>query len=371
MYEETQIQEPITTTPPPPPPPPPASSKRTSLPFCHVQLSRPKFVTLVLIFLLTICLIVFTCSQSFLFNTQFLSMETSLAVVKPSTLKTPTNINRSIQRVNQYFNHEVPHYPHTSRRLPQCIIIGVRKAGTRALLQFLDVHPDVIVAGAEIHFFDVEENYSLGIDWYRKRMPFSFPGQVTMEKSPAYFVGESVPERIHKMNESIKLLLIVREPVERTVSDYTQIMMKKKSKNKPFPKFSELVIDPMTKEINRHYPGIRRSIYHRYMERWLQYFNLSQIHIVDGDKFRVDPFSEITKVETFLNLSPRIQPSHFYFNKSKGFYCIKNANIKCLAESKGRQHPDVPVQVLERLREFYKPHNEKFFRLIGRRFDWV
>ncbi|KAJ8363131.1 hypothetical protein SKAU_G00119620 [Synaphobranchus kaupii] len=52
-----------------------------------------------------------------------------------------------------------------SKKLPQAIIIGVKKGGTRALLEFLRVHPDIRAVGAEPHFFD--RNYDNGLDWYR------------------------------------------------------------------------------------------------------------------------------------------------------------------------------------------------------------
>lgn len=101
------------------------------------------------------------------------------------------------------------------QQLPKAIIIGVRKGGTRALLEMLNLHPAVVKASQEIHFFDNDENYAKGIEWYRKKMPFSYPQQITIEKSPAYFITEEVPERIYKMNSSIKLLIIVREPTTR------------------------------------------------------------------------------------------------------------------------------------------------------------
>lgn len=47
----------------------------------------------------------------------------------------------------------------------QVIIIGAKKAGTRALLEFLRVHPDVQAVGPEVHFFD--KNYHRGFEWYR------------------------------------------------------------------------------------------------------------------------------------------------------------------------------------------------------------
>jgi hypothetical protein len=53
----------------------------------------------------------------------------------------------------------------TRRRLPQAIIIGVKKGGTRALLEFLKAHPDVRAPNPEIHFFD--RHYDRGLEWYR------------------------------------------------------------------------------------------------------------------------------------------------------------------------------------------------------------
>lgn len=75
---------------------------------------------------------------------------------------------------------------------PQALIIGVRKCGTRALLEMLYLHPMVQKASGEVHFFDRDENYALGLDWYRSKMPLSFKGQITIEKSPSYFVTPEV-----------------------------------------------------------------------------------------------------------------------------------------------------------------------------------
>ncbi|KAF7388905.1 hypothetical protein HZH66_010042 [Vespula vulgaris] len=80
------------------------------------------------------------------------------------------------------------HYPRTSRHLPQAIIIGVRKCGTRALLEMLYLHPQIQKASGEVHFFDRDDNYGKGLEWYRRKMPYSFKGQITIEKSPSYFV---------------------------------------------------------------------------------------------------------------------------------------------------------------------------------------
>lgn len=86
-------------------------------------------------------------------------------------------------------------YPAAARRLPQAIIMGVRKCGTRALLEMLYLHPMVQKAAGEVHFFDRDDNYNKGLEWYRMQMPHSYHGQITIEKSPSYFVTPEVRPR--------------------------------------------------------------------------------------------------------------------------------------------------------------------------------
>lgn len=56
----------------------------------------------------------------------------------------------------------------------------------------LYLHPRIQKAAGEVHFFDRDENYNRGLEWYRKKMPYSFRGQITIEKSPSYFVMPEV-----------------------------------------------------------------------------------------------------------------------------------------------------------------------------------
>uniref|UniRef100_A0A914NP18 Sulfotransferase domain-containing protein n=1 Tax=Meloidogyne incognita TaxID=6306 RepID=A0A914NP18_MELIC len=55
------------------------------------------------------------------------------------------------------------------------LIIGVRKGGTRALLDALALHPKIKIARHEVHFFDKEKNFRRGLDWYSKQMPKACP----------------------------------------------------------------------------------------------------------------------------------------------------------------------------------------------------
>ena len=62
------------------------------------------------------------------------------------------------------------------KRLPKCIIIGVRKGGTRALLEMMTLNPAIKMAPQEVHFFDNDTNYNRGYSWYLKQMPSVQPG---------------------------------------------------------------------------------------------------------------------------------------------------------------------------------------------------
>lgn len=72
---------------------------------------------------------------------------------------------------NVYSDDELP-----VRRLPQCLIVGVRKGGTRALLEFLNLHPDVQAERREMHFFDNDNRYRRGFEWYRRQMHATHEG---------------------------------------------------------------------------------------------------------------------------------------------------------------------------------------------------
>ncbi|VDO83483.1 unnamed protein product [Heligmosomoides polygyrus] len=65
------------------------------------------------------------------------------------------------------------------KTFPSAIIVGVKKAGTRALLEFLRLNPNIRAPGPEVHFFD--KNYHMGLDWYRKvrNSPEKFDDQDT------------------------------------------------------------------------------------------------------------------------------------------------------------------------------------------------
>ena len=288
-----------------------------------------------------------------------------LVVVSEIHLKTDTRRLASSLAV-QYSNL-------TSQVLPHCIIAGVRKCGTRALLEFLRGHSHLELAHSEIHFFDLDENYQLGLEWYRHQMPVSELYQLTLEKTPGYFTSVRSPMRVRHMNSSIRLLFIVRDPVTRMVSDYAQLNAVRRKRNlTELPPFEEMAIEANTGRVDRLYRPLQTSLYHVHLSRWLAYFNRSQVHIVDGEALVQDPLPELNKVEQFLGIEHQLTPDMFYYNKTRGFYCqrLPDYGPRCLALSKGRHHPPVKQGILDTLCRFFRPHNQIFFNMTGQHFDW-
>lgn len=259
-----------------------------------------------------------------------------------------------------------------NRRFPNALIIGVRKGGTRALIDMLKAHPNIVAATNEIHYFDRNENFAKGRDWYIQQMPVSQRHQITIEKSPSYFVSHSAPERVSEMSPNIKLILIVRNPIDRTVSDYTQLFNRKSYHRGSFE--DSVFLSDNT--VNTKFSPVSVSMYDIHFKRWQEYFDLEQILIVDGDTLISNPLTELKKAESFLEVGSFFTDDMFYFNATKGFYCWKRTDKSgklvphCLGRAKGRRHPQILNSTTQRLANFFWPHNENFFIQCKQRFNW-
>uniref|UniRef100_A0A673XL97 Sulfotransferase n=1 Tax=Salmo trutta TaxID=8032 RepID=A0A673XL97_SALTR len=232
----------------------------------------------------------------------------------------------------------------------------------RALLEFLRLHPDIRDGGV------VSPPSPPGF------LPLlALEGQVVLEKTPRYFVMPDSPGRIHAMSQEVKLIVVVRDPVTRAISDYTQII----SKTPGVPSFETLTFHNGTEEalkVDSLWSPIWIGLYALHLERWLAHFPLKQIHFVHGERLVSDPAGELGRVQDFLGLQTIITDKHFYFNKTKGFPCLKkpegSGEPHCLGRTKGRPHADIHPQVILRLHQFYQPHNLHFYQMTGQDFGW-
>ena len=298
-------------------------------------------------------------------NSQSITLKTSVYTSPRTQMISITSDTKSGDRRSQ----------DVRQRFPQAIIIGVKKGGTRALTDMLKTHSQIVSPKGEVHFFDRDEMFRKGVEWYIQQMPYSTSNQITIEKSPSYFVTPEVPQRIHDVSPTVKLLLIVRNPVDRVISDYAQLYNPNRSRNSKLRTFDEVVLDDEN-HIDEMASVIRVSCYDLHIIRWLKYFPLDQIHIVDGDGLIADPATELIKVQEFLGIGELFQRDMFYFNETKGFYCWHKITGKgdsypnCLGSSKGRVHPEISPNTRKLLQMYFTSRSEHFYKLVKSNFDW-
>jgi hypothetical protein len=254
-------------------------------------------------------------------------------------------------------------------KYPSAIVIGARKAGTSALLIFLCMHPNVSCAKtSDDCFFNFDEDYKKGPEFWLQTMP-PVRTKYNVLKCAEYFTNEKAPARIHALKSDVKILLILRNPITRLISDY---MFLRRYRKRPqaaekFHKLQELLLNS-DNEIDSGWGCYVRSLYADHLQKWLKWFPMNQIMIVDGEQYATgNPADQLSKVEQFLGLPRYFTSEEFVYNTKKKFYCHKTG---CLHGGKGHKQLALDPNIRTKLQEKFSPYNAKLFKLINATFEW-
>ncbi|XP_045200593.1 heparan sulfate glucosamine 3-O-sulfotransferase 4-like [Mercenaria mercenaria] len=243
------------------------------------------------------------------------------------------------------------------------------KAGTEAFSTFLAINPQVAMSLNVRSTLFFTSTYSKGLSWYRQQMACKTKEQTTIEKAPQYFPNALAPQRIYKMNKHIKLILLVRNPIDRAVSHYLQVKNShpEQVKGKSF----EDIVFTRSGAVDPNNKYIYLSKYSLILKRWLKYFKLSQILILNGDEFKEHQINVLAKAESFLGIKHYITEDKFILDKEKGFYCLNvEGSPACLGSGKGREHPALSKTHYHKLRAYFRPYNAELSRIARQKFDW-
>lgn len=185
--------------------------------------------------------------------------------------------------------------PPPAGHLPDFVVIGALKAGTTSLDFYLDRHPQIRTApGKEVRFFAEEEPWSRGVGWYRShfRGQADIYGEVcaTYASYPTY---RDVPRRMHSVIPDAKLIYLVRDPIERIVSQYVH----RRADGHEDRSFATVV-----REAHKDDDYICRSAYYRQLSRFLQYYRKSDILVVLTEDLLHDGQSTLRKLFRFLGV---------------------------------------------------------------------
>ena len=261
------------------------------------------------------------------------------------------------------------------RQLPDFIIIGAGRAGTTALYSYLIQHPLIAAAltdnnesVADLHFF--EYMISNNIQWYKSHFPILFSKSnkhknsfITGEYTSTYMYHPDVPKRIFNLLPKIKLIVILRNPIDKAYSTYQQQFrfgeyttsfedtinaeFRRIDLNKDFPELNSNNYDFenfVTQNIIRH------GVYADYLETWLKIFDRKQILILNSDDLKKSTKETLRRVFNFLNVS--------------------NYDIKDTSQVNVGKYPTINKITRKKLIEFFKPHNQRLNKLLDTEFNW-
>ena len=212
------------------------------------------------------------------------------------------------------------------QRLPEFLGLGTQKGGTTTLQRLLEQHPQVYLPPRkELHYFSL--HYSEGETWYRQQFAEAAPDQRCGEITPYYLFHPQAPARIHALLPEAKLIVLLRDPVERALS---QVFHSRRLGLEPFDLEKALAAEPerlkgaeelLSANGGRHrshqeHSYVARSRYELQLERWLMFFPREQLFLRRSEDLFEQPEQVWKELQDFLQLEVTALPtsgrrSHF------------------------------------------------------------
>ncbi len=243
-------------------------------------------------------------------------------------------------------------------RLPDLIIGGAPRSGTTWLYRVLDRHPGIEMAKPlrpEPKFFLDESKYQCGLKYYSKTW-FAGIGQdkVAGEKSTNYLESRVAAVRIRRDLPRVKLIFLLRNPVDRAFSNYRWSCMNGMEK-KDFATALELETErekslPDALKIARPHAYFSRGLYYQLLDPYLKSFPREQILCLLFEDIRDQPRAIADRVHRFLGVDPRPQDAE---------------GLGRVNASESSQTTSMPAVLRKLLQERYRRPNRQLADLLG------
>ena len=252
-------------------------------------------------------------------------------------------------------------------KLPDFLIIGAEKCGTTSLFQYIIEHPDVYSGrGKEIYFFD--KQYFKGIHWYKLFFPvktkniFQKNTMISGEATPRCLNHPLAPKRIKKIMPNVKLIVLLRNPIDRAYSHYQMEHAYGRDKlsfeesirienNRIQGEFQKMEEDGTYYSPKFYwYSHLTSGIYWEQLERWFKYFPRKQFLIIQSEELFEKP-SEV-------------------YNQALEFLGLHSHELKEYKKFRSREYEGIEKKEKQELEDFFRPHNEKLYQMLGKKFSW-
>jgi hypothetical protein len=192
------------------------------------------------------------------------------------------------------------------------LVIGAQKSGTTALNRLLRQHPGLGLAEKkEVHFFDRDALFAGGDpDWaeyHAHFVPGAGDGRVWGENTPVYLYWEPVAERIVRYNPAMRLLAVLRDPVDRAFSHW-QMTTRHGEETLPFGEAVRREAERCAGALpgqHRFWSYVDRGRYAGQIERYRRWFPAEQMLVLRSEELRDEPEGTFERVADFLGVERR------------------------------------------------------------------
>jgi hypothetical protein len=228
--------------------------------------------------------------------------------------------------------------------LPNFMIIGAAKSGTSSLYMYLKQHPEIYMSPVkEPHFFSFDDESKLtkgpgdpihkaitNFDEYQALFDNVTNEKAIGEASTSYLYRPEAPKRIHAMLPDTKLIIILRNPVDRAFSAYMHVVRDKRETAKDFTEALSLEDSRIAADWEPIWHFTNVGHYYEQLERYFKLFKKDQIKIFLYDELNTNQDKLIKDAYQFLEVDPTFSPeSSVRYNvtgKQKNHFFFKATN---------------------------------------------
>jgi hypothetical protein len=204
----------------------------------------------------------------------------------------------------------------------KALIIGAGRSGTTSLYHYLNDHQEICFSSIkEIHYFSVNDLYKRGESYFQSFF-INDNNKIRVSADTYLLPDKKAPERIRSYNPEIKIILILRDPVERAYSSYQySINNGYENRSISFLKSLELEKERLaTDDIARlnnlcHFYG---SLYYQHISHWQHFFPKENFLILTTSDLKNNPQKLLKNLSAFLNISPFTYKEAKENNKASG-----------------------------------------------------
>jgi len=186
---------------------------------------------------------------------------------------------------------------------PDFVGVGEQRCATTWLSECLRFHPEIFLSTPkEIHYFSAY--WDKGLDWYLDHFRNAGIGQLKGEFSSTYLRTPESAERIKETLGDVKIIISIRNPVERFLSHYKFYLRM----GELDADFRMLNMRNFKKAAERFPEFLENGLYYRNIQRFLEFFDRDQIHIIVKEDIDSDPAQELSRLYGFLSVDPNFLP---------------------------------------------------------------